>query len=77
MLQEDELSLSNHEESPQDEKDVSLIQNRVPSPLNNNFLLSAEQYRHLRQPSNDLNLQRDFFEIGEQLGEEDEEGLEN
>ena len=32
-------------------REFSFIQNRVPSPLNNNFLLSEEQSRHMRQPS--------------------------
>jgi len=36
-------------------KDYSFIQNRVPSPLNNNFLLSADQQsrHHGRQTSED------------------------
>ena len=28
--------------------DFSFILNRVPSPMNNNFLLSAEHSRHMR-----------------------------
>lgn len=58
MLREEELNgspntselLTNREKKLKD-KDFSFIQNRVPSPLNNNFLLSAEQSRHIRQPS--------------------------
>ena len=49
MLREEELNgspntselLTNREKKLKD-KDFSFIQNRVPSPLNNNFLLSAE-----------------------------------
>jgi hypothetical protein len=57
MLREEELSVSPDpnqsvdSQDPNAEKDFSFIQNRVPSPLNNNFLLSAEQSRHIRQPS--------------------------
>lgn len=58
MLREEELNLSPDQflnqmdlQDNNQEKDFSFIQNRVPSPLNNNFLLSAEQNKHLRQPS--------------------------
>ncbi len=49
MLREEELNLSPDQflnqmnlQATSQEKDFSFIQNRVPSPLNNNFLLSAE-----------------------------------
>lgn len=46
MLREEELNISpgygNNKSGQDPEKDFSFIQNRVPSPLNNNFLLSAE-----------------------------------
>ena len=48
MLREEELNTTpyspNQDDSPSQrhpEKEFSFIQNRVPSPLNNNFLLSA------------------------------------
>jgi len=50
MLKEEELCVSPgcEGQGEKEEKDFSFIQNRVPSPLNNNFLLSAEQNKHLR-----------------------------
>ncbi len=57
MLREEELNISPDQlmemmnEKDKDEKDFSFIQNRVPSPLNNNYLLSADQSRHIRQNS--------------------------
>ncbi len=59
MLREEELSVSPNYNYNNDSRDIikqngfSFIQNRVPSPLNNNFLLSAEQSRHIQQPSED------------------------
>ncbi|CDW72942.1 UNKNOWN [Stylonychia lemnae] len=60
MLREEELNISpdqldqlrkDQSSKRKGDKDFSFIQNRVPSPLNNNFLLSEEQSRHIRQPS--------------------------
>ncbi len=60
MLREEELSVSPDDQLTQilhggkktsqgnTGREFSFIQNRVPSPLNNNFLLSAEQSRHIR-----------------------------
>lgn len=53
MLREEELSgtpfsdsLSNSSTKKKGEKEFSFIKNMVPSPLNNNFLLSAAQSPH-------------------------------
>ena len=60
MLREEELSgtpfsddFGSSEKKKPGEKEFSFIQNRVPSPLNNNFLLSAAQspHGHVRQTS--------------------------
>lgn len=57
MLREEELNdspdglnqiLNDENEKQQNEKEFSFIKNNVPSPLNNNYLLSEEQSRHIR-----------------------------
>lgn len=74
MLREEELTgspnssgINSARDQDNKDRDYSFIQNRIPSPLNNNFLLSAEQSRHTRQPSegfigatNNLMTQDDF-----------------
>lgn len=74
MLREEELNgspnstiMNSARDKNNKDRDFSFIQNRIPSPLNNNFLLSAEQSRHTRQPSegfigaaNNLMTQEDF-----------------
>ena len=55
------INIGSKQDNVRQSKDYSFIQNRVPSPLNNNFLLSAEQHsggrhHHARQNSEDYYL---------------------
>lgn len=62
LLNEDELCLSPAQDSPvhREDRECSLIKNNIPSPLDHGNLLSAEQYKHFRQPSDCQNHQ-DLF----------------